>query len=115
MPEPSTNWFFPPRGHRTGTGDDPAAGLISLPAEVLQRHGAQVLDPQTAVAVAGYPTPRGTVYRARTLLVPANLQQEPAVDAINGILSGVAMQLSPPWRCRVRPAATRSSTGCWTW
>ena len=53
MPEPNTNWFFQPRSHRDGEGreDDSAPGLISLPAEVLQRHGAQILDPQTAVAV----------------------------------------------------------------
>ena len=88
MPQPNTNWFFQPRSHRDGAGreDDSAPGLISLPAEVLQRHGAQVLDPETAVAVAGYPTPRSTVYRSRTLLVPANLQQEPTIGVINRIL-----------------------------
>jgi Subtilase family len=95
MPEPDTTWFFQPRGHRTDAEDDSAPGLISLPAEVLQRHGAQILDPETAVAVADYPTPRSTVYRARTLLVPADLQQEPAIGIINRILSGVGMKLHP--------------------
>jgi subtilisin family serine protease len=97
MPEPNTNWYFQPRSDRDGAGleDDSAPGLISLPAEVLQRHGAQILDPETAVAVAGYPTPRSTVYRSRTLLVPANLQQEPTIGIINGILAGVGMTLVP--------------------
>ena len=97
MPEPNTNWYFQPRSHRDGEGreDDSAPGLISLPAEVLQRHGAQILDPETAVAVAGYPTPRSTVYRSRTLLVPANLQQEPTIGMINRILAEVGMKLLP--------------------
>jgi len=94
MPEPSTNWFFQPRSHRSGAEDDSAPGLISLPAEVLQRHGAQVLDPETAVAVAGYRTPRSTVYRTRTLLVPADLQQEPVMGVINRILGGVGMKMN---------------------
>ena len=95
MPEPSTNWYFQPRGHRADAEDDSAAGLISLPAEVLQRHGAQILDPETAVAVAGYPTPRSTVYRARRLLVPADLLQEPTIGIINRILRTVGMRLHP--------------------
>jgi Subtilase family len=95
MPEPNTNWFFQPRRHREGREDDSAPGLISLPAEVLQRHGAQMLDPETAVAVAGYPTPRSTVYRSRILLVPANLQQEPTIGVINRILGEVGMKLLP--------------------
>ena len=95
MPEPNTNWFFQPRVNRTGARDDSASGLISLPAEVLQRHGAQILDAETAVAVAGYPTPRSTVYRARTLLVPANLQQAPTIGIINRILGEAGMELHP--------------------
>lgn len=97
MPEPNTNWFFQPRSRRDEQDreDDTAPGLISLPAEVLQRHGAQILDPETAVAVAGYPTPRSTVYRSRTLLVPANLQQEPTIGVINRILREVGMRLLP--------------------
>jgi hypothetical protein len=97
MPEPNTNWYFQPRSHRDGTGreDDAAPGLISLPAEVLQRHGAQILDPETAVKVAGYPTPRSTVYRSRTLLVPANLHQDAAIGTINRILADVGMKLVP--------------------
>jgi hypothetical protein len=98
MPEPNMTWFFQPRRHRDGAGPDPddsAPGLISLPADVLQRHGARVLDPETAVAVSGYPSPRSTVYRARTLLVPRDLQQDPGIGLINAVLDGVGMKLLP--------------------
>jgi len=95
MPEPNTNWFFQPRVQRSGAEDDSAPALISLPPEVLQRHGAQILDAATAVAVAGYPKPRSTVYRARTLLVPTDLQHEQTVGTINGILREVGMELHP--------------------
>jgi subtilisin family serine protease len=93
-------WFFQP--HPDGDGarhdeDDSAPGLIGLPAQLLQRHGAVVLDPGKAVAVHGYPTPRPTVYRARTLLVPGDQLQDPAfVSAVNQVLRGVGMALIPP-------------------
>jgi subtilisin family serine protease len=93
-------WFFQPQ--RDGDGarhdeDDSAPGLISLPAELLQRHGAVVLDPGKAVAVHGYPTPRSTVYRVRTLLVPGDQLQDPRfIAALNQVLRGVGMMLIPP-------------------
>jgi subtilisin family serine protease len=93
-------WFFQP--HPDGDGarydeDDSAPGLISLPAQLLQRHGAVVLDPGTAAAVHGYPTPRPTVYRVRTLLIPADELQDPRfVAALNQVLRGVGMALIPP-------------------
>jgi hypothetical protein len=98
MPEPSASWFFQPRRHRNGAGpddSDSAPGLISLPPALLQRHGAKLLDPETAVAVHGYPPPRPTVYRARTLLVPGDLQVPGAVRAINAILARVGITLIP--------------------
>lgn len=98
MPEQNMTWFFPPRRQRDGAGpdhDDSAPGLISLPPEVLQRHGARVLDPEAAVAVSGYAPPRSTVYRARTLLVPRELQQDPTIGLINTVLGGVGMKLLP--------------------
>ncbi|MGH3232431.1 MAG: S8 family peptidase [Streptosporangiaceae bacterium] len=96
MPEPNMNWYFQPPRHRDGASpNDSAPGLITLPPEVLQRHGARVLDPETAVAVAGYRPPRSTVYRARTLLVPLELQQDPTVGLINAALRGVGMKLLP--------------------
>ena len=95
MPDPNPDWFFQPRRQAAGPAEDAGAGLISLPAEVLQRHGARVLSPDTAVSVPGFAPPRSTVYRARTLLVPANLQHADKMAAFNQVLAGVGMKLQP--------------------
>ena len=95
MPEPNPDWFFQPRRQTAAPAEDAGAGLISLPAEVLQRHGARVLSPDTAVSVPGFAPPRSTVYRARTLLVPVNLQHADKVAAFNQVLAGVGMKLQP--------------------
>jgi subtilisin family serine protease len=93
-------WFFQPRPDGDGVRhdeDDSATGLIGFPAELLQRHGAVVLDPGKAAAVFGYPTPRSTVYRARTLLIPGGqLQDLPFVSVLNEVLRSVSMTLIPP-------------------
>ena len=93
-------WFFEPRRDDDGAGQDEdgsAPGLISLPAALLHRHGARVLDPGTAVAVRGYPAPRSTVYRTRTLLVPDDLLRDQAfIAAVNRVLERTGMQLIPP-------------------
>jgi hypothetical protein len=112
MPDMSTNWFFEPRGGGAGSryddhDDDSAPGLTCVPAEVLRRHGARVLDPSTAAAVpsAGGPgpglgrarTPNATVYRARTLLIPGDLLGNAAVfEAINAALANVGMRALIP-------------------
>ena len=105
MPAQKPQWFFQPRSHRNGartSDDDTAPGLTSLPAGLLQRHGARVLDPEKAAAVHDLPSPRSTVYRARTLLVSGGLVQDaPKVGAINEVLAGVGMMLAPS-----RPEAT---------
>jgi hypothetical protein len=78
-----------------------------VPAEVLRRHGARVLDPSTAAAVpsAGEPgpglgrprTPNATVYRARTLLIPGDLLGNAEVTrAINIALANVGMSVLIP-------------------
>ena len=95
MPEPNPDWFFQPRSHAEGTADDTGDGLIRLPAEVLQRHGARTLDPDTAVSVPGFPPPRSTVYRSRSLLVPGHLQHADKLTAYNQVLSRVGMKLQP--------------------
>jgi hypothetical protein len=95
MPEPNPDWFFQPRSHAEGTADDTGDGLIRLPAEVLQRHGARTLDPDTAVSVPGFPPPRSTVYRSRSLLVPVNLQHVAKLATYNQVLSRVGMKLQP--------------------
>ena len=100
MPAQKPQWFFQPRSHRNGagTGDgDTAAGLTTVSAAMLRRHGARVLDPEKAAAVRDFPPPRPTVYRARTLLVSDGvLQDTPKVRAINDVLAGVRMRLIPP-------------------
>ena len=95
MPDPNPDWFFQPRHQTAGPADDSGTGLISLPAEVLRRHGARVLNPDTAVSVPGFPPPRSTVYRARTLLVPLNLHHGPTMATFNQVLAGVGMKLQP--------------------
>ena len=104
MREPTMKWFFEPRRDNNGAERDQARhdhadstpGLINLPAAVLQRHGARVLDPGTAVAVRGYPTPRSTVYRARTLLVPGDLLADRGfIAAVNRVLERAGMNLVP--------------------
>src|SRR4029077_19937595 len=53
-------------------------------------------DPERAAAVHGFPSPRSTVYRARTLLISGGLVQDaPKVRAINEILDDVGMTLIP--------------------
>lgn len=107
MREPSMKWFFESRGNggRADHGaaadgdDDSAPGLTGLPATLLQRHGALVLDPGRAAAVHGWPVPGPTVYRARTLLIPADLLDNPAaVAAIDTALARVGMSLAVPPR-----------------
>jgi hypothetical protein len=113
MPGLSRNWYFEPgpfddhdggeTGH-DGRDDEPSSRLILVPAAVLERHGARVLDPSNAAAVyvprdpgsAGHRAraPRPTVYRVRTLLIPADLINDPdVVKAINGVLAGVGMSI----------------------
>ncbi len=100
MPEQTMKWFVVPRRDDEGTGpdeDDSAPGQIGLPSALLQRHGALVLNPAEAAAVHGWQRPRSTVYRARTLLIPGDLLQEPGViEAINAVLARVGMSLIPP-------------------
>jgi hypothetical protein len=100
MREQTVNWYFEPHRDDDGTThdeDDSAPGLIGLPAEVLQRHGAVVLHPGKAAAVHGYPPPRSTVYRARSLLIPDYLLQDRAfITAVNTVLNRAGMSLVPP-------------------
>ena len=102
-------WFFQPRSvgnePERRDDDDSSPGLIGLPAAVLQRHGARVLEPGKAAVVArprnaegeALPSPRPTVYRARTLLIPDDLLQDAAfTEFTNQILARVHMMIVPP-------------------
>ena len=106
-------WFFEVRGDDDAAGrddDDSAPGLISLPPALLQRHGALALHPADAAGIPSRipgrppaPPPRPTIYRARTLLIPADLlipddgQEESAfISASNMVLARVGMRLVQP-------------------
>src|ERR1700728_5207707 len=101
MPQSTRNWYFEPEPvpRNAGSTDDDdgsAPGLTCVPAALLQRHGARVLDPSDAPVIPGPQrdgwgrTPKATVYRARTLLIPADLLHDVAfVQAINAALAPV--------------------------
>ena len=94
-------YFFEPRrdrGQLRHDHDDSAPGLISLPAALLERHGARILDPESAVEIPGREPPRPTVYRARTLLVPGDVikNQPDVIKTVNMVLAGVGMKLVTP-------------------
>jgi Subtilase family len=93
-------WYFQPLpdGYAAEPEhDDDAPGLLGLPAALLERHGARILDPGRAVAVRGYPRPRPTVYRARTLLVPDHLLRDTDfIGDVNEVLRHAGMELVPP-------------------
>ena len=80
---------------REGSSDS-SPGLTGLPESLLFRHGALVLNPGAAVTIPGAHPPRPTVYRARTLMVPSELEPGPALDAINRVLARVGMRLVLP-------------------
>jgi subtilisin family serine protease len=76
---------------------------ITIPAEILARHRAKVLDPGAAVRPQDGSRPMSTVYRCDTMLVPAGevralLQDQEGNDpeGINGYLRRIGMKLRPP-------------------
>jgi hypothetical protein len=105
---PTTNWYFEPAPHpEEGDGsaqrdEDTAPGLTCVPSALLQRHGARVLNPSEAPTIPGprnegwARTPRSTVYRVRTLLIPGDLLRDGNLDAINNALAPVQMRIVPP-------------------
>jgi hypothetical protein len=97
MPEPSRTWYFEPRSANDHDGGDSDYRLPILPDQLLQRHGARVLDPGNAVVAGRGRRPMPTVYRARTLLIPADLTADRAVvEAINAVLAEVGMSIVVP-------------------
>jgi Subtilase family len=103
MQEPMVDFYFVPRRDDRSAGrddSDGAPGLVSLPAALLQRHGARVLNPEDAVAIPDLPPDqppvRSTMYRARTLLVPDRLQRDTQfIETVNVALARVGMSLTP--------------------
>ena len=108
MPQPFRNWYFEPdpvSAETGGAGPDAgvAPGINYVPPAARQRHGARLLDPSEAPTIPGSRqqgwgrTPSSTVYRARTLLIPADLLRDDAVvAAINAGLAPVGMGIVLP-------------------
>jgi Subtilase family len=100
MQEPRVDFYFEPRrtgGNARGDDADSVAGLTSLPAAVLQRHGALVLDPDDAVVLPGQEPLRPTVYRARTLLIPGDvIDQSDIIGPIKDVLAENGIELVTP-------------------
>ncbi|WP_410666475.1 S8 family serine peptidase [Amycolatopsis sp. cmx-4-68] len=70
--------------------------LPTPPRQVLDRHGARVLDPATAVLAAGQPVPRTTVYRPGVFLLPDRyLRDSETLAAINGVLARIGIYAEP--------------------
>ncbi|MEV7037362.1 S8 family serine peptidase [Amycolatopsis sp. NPDC051061] len=70
--------------------------LPTPPRQLLDRHGARVLDPATAVVAAGQPVPRTTVYRPGTFLLPNRyLRDQETLAAINRVLGRIGIQAEP--------------------
>ena len=92
-------WFFTPAESDPPPDDDDhqPSGLIGLPAALLQRHGALVLDPGKAAVVGDDQPPQPTVYRARTLLVPGHvLEDEYLLRAVRTVLADIRLELITP-------------------
>jgi hypothetical protein len=107
-------FFFEPRpGNRAEQDDDDAAapGLTCVPAALLQRHGALMLNPADAAVLPDSGPPRATVYRAKTLLVPADLLRDPAfLAAADAALADIGLRLIPP-ASAAREQSTRPGAG----
>ena len=94
-------YFIPPGDRaRTRHHDHDGSGLLTISRALLERHGARILHPSSAPVADGWPAPRSTVYRARTLLVPPSLlkQDEDGEDGpfeLNRALELAGMTLVP--------------------
>src|ERR1700721_1421860 len=88
MPQPFRNWYFEP---------DPVSGETgSSGADVGVAPGDAPTIPGARQRGWGR-TPRSTVYRARTLLIPADLLRDDAVvAAVNTALAPVGMSIVLP-------------------
>ena len=108
LPQPFRNWYFEPdpvsgESGSSGADADVAPGIAYVPPASRQQHGARLLDPSDAPTIPGSRqrgwgrTPSSTVYRARTLLIPADLLRDDAVvAAINAALAPVGMGIVLP-------------------
>lgn len=68
---------------------------VALPPQVLNRHGARILEPSKASMYPGAPTPRSTIYRSAVLQVPDSLLRQPqTIQELNGVLARVGYRLA---------------------
>jgi len=93
-------WFFQPRvdgDESDQPDDDSAGGIFGLPAALLQRHGARVLDPATAPLLSGVQPPQPTVYRTRTLLIPEPVVRDFGLrNPLDTALANIGLKIDAP-------------------
>lgn len=83
--------------------------LPAPPRQLLDRHGARVLDPATSTAVPGRPVPRTTVYRPGVFLMPNRyLHDQGTLDAVNGVLARIGIYAEPADRGGDTKASARA-------
>jgi hypothetical protein len=83
--------------------------LAAPPRQLLDRHGARVLDPATSTAVPGRPAPRTTVYRPGAFLIPNRyLRDQETLAAINRVLARIGLYAEPADRGGDTEEATRA-------
>ncbi|GAA0400026.1 peptidase S8 [Acrocarpospora corrugata] len=78
-------------------GSPDTAGALVFPRELLEEHGARVLDPAAVSLGPGEPVPGSTVYHADMLLVPTQFLAEPALrDWFARALDELGLTATPP-------------------
>ncbi|MFJ1766612.1 S8 family peptidase [Amycolatopsis sp. NPDC088138] len=87
------------RDEGSGAAKEDIGTLNELPApprQLLDRHGARVLDPATSTAVPGRPAPRTTVYRPGVFLLPNRyLRDQETLASINRVLGRIGIYAEP--------------------
>jgi len=68
--------------------------LPPVPQAILDRHGAKVLDPATAVVDAGEEPPQPTIYRSARLLMPGRAMAR--LDQLNQVLGQIGLEIVRP-------------------
>ncbi|MEU0521684.1 S8/S53 family peptidase [Streptosporangium sp. NPDC006007] len=66
---------------------------LAFPQELLDRHGATVLDPSTAPLDEGERRPDSTVYRTNVLLIPAQVLDRNGLGWINEQLAAIGLAI----------------------
>lgn len=75
--------------------------LPPIPQAILDRHGAQVLDPAKAVVDASEERPRPTIYRSARLLMPNRAMAR--LDQLNRVLGAIGLEIIRPRGEGARP------------